>query len=172
MEREYEYLRADFRRRGRLADEYIAAIRELFESDAPEFRGEHVSYKDALFSPRPKVPIPIVVGGNSRAALERAVKHGDGWHGLKLSPESARAAIVTMDALGHKENFAVWLRCRPGSAGPLTAYRLMPRFAVSRARSSSRSTGTPTPASINWSSSSSRATCRTSWINLSGSPEK
>jgi alkanesulfonate monooxygenase SsuD/methylene tetrahydromethanopterin reductase-like flavin-dependent oxidoreductase (luciferase family) len=33
--REYSFLRADFGRRGRLADEYVQAIRVLFESDHP-----------------------------------------------------------------------------------------------------------------------------------------
>jgi probable F420-dependent oxidoreductase len=117
IEQEYGYLRADFGSRGRLADEYIAAMRELFESDAPEFHGEHVSYSDALFTPRPKVPIPIVVGGNSRSALKRAARLGDGWYGLRLSPESAREAIATMDELGHKESFAVSLRVQTRVGG-------------------------------------------------------
>lgn len=110
IKQEYGFLRADFGSRGRLANEYIRALRELFDSDAPEFHGEHVSYSDAIFSPRPKIPIPILVGGSSRGALERAAKLGDGWHGLRLSPESARAAIETMDELGHKERFEVSLR--------------------------------------------------------------
>jgi probable F420-dependent oxidoreductase len=117
MEQEYGYLRADFGSRGRLADEYIPAMRELFESDAPDFHGEHVSYTDGLFSPRPKVPIPIVVGGSSPGALNRAAKLGDGWYGLRLSPESAHAAIVTMDELGHRENFAVSLRLQTRVGG-------------------------------------------------------
>jgi probable F420-dependent oxidoreductase len=117
IEQEYKYLGADFGNRGRLADEYIAALRELFESDAPDFHGEHVSFTDVLFSPRPIVPIPIVVGGSSPAALKRAAKLGDGWHGLRLSPESARSAIATMDEIGHRENFAVSLRLQTRVGG-------------------------------------------------------
>ena len=117
MQQEYGFLRADFRSRGRLADEYIPALRELFESDAPDFHGEHVSYTDALFSPRPNVPIPIVVGGNSRGALIRAAKLGDGWYGLRLSPEAAAAAIVTMAELGHKMNFELSLRVQTRVGG-------------------------------------------------------
>jgi alkanesulfonate monooxygenase SsuD/methylene tetrahydromethanopterin reductase-like flavin-dependent oxidoreductase (luciferase family) len=92
-------------------------LRELFESDAPDFHGEHVSFTDALFSPRPRVPIPIVVGGSSPGALKRAAKLGDGWYGLRLSPESARGAIVTMDELGHRENFALSLRVQTRVGG-------------------------------------------------------
>jgi probable F420-dependent oxidoreductase len=117
IEEEYAYLGADFANRGRLADEYIAALRELFESDAPDFHGEHVSFTDALFSPKPTAPIPIVVGGSSPGALKRAAKLGDGWYGLRLSPESAGAAIVTMDDLGHRENFALSLRVQTRVGG-------------------------------------------------------
>src|SRR6202521_6209318 len=38
---EYAYLRTDFGSRGQLADEYIAAIRVLFETDLPAYQGEH-----------------------------------------------------------------------------------------------------------------------------------
>ena len=92
-------------------------MRELFQGDAPEFRGVHVSYADALFGPRPKVPIPIVVGGNSRGALKRAAKLGDGWYGLRLSPDSAHVAIATMHELGHKEDFAMSLRVQTRVGG-------------------------------------------------------
>src|SRR5947209_19275300 len=50
---EYGYLRADFHTRGALADEYIAAMRALFETDAPDFHGAHIDYADVLFSPKP-----------------------------------------------------------------------------------------------------------------------
>jgi probable F420-dependent oxidoreductase len=115
--REYSYLRADFGIRGQLADEYIQAIRELFESDHPEFHGAHINFSDALFSPRPEVPIPLVVGGNSRAALRRAATLGDGWHGLRLSPDAASVAIAFMKEIGHKPDFAVSLRVQTRIGG-------------------------------------------------------
>jgi probable F420-dependent oxidoreductase len=107
---EYSYLRTDFGNRGQLADEYIAAIRVLFESESPVFHGDHINFSDALFSPRPHVPIPIVVGGSSKAALRRAAKLGDGWYGLRLSPEAASAAIDELHRIGHREGFALSLR--------------------------------------------------------------
>ena len=114
---EYAYLRTDFGTRGQLADEYIAAIRALFESDHPEFHGEHINFSDALFSPRPSVPIPIVVGGNSTAALRRAARLGAGWYGLRLSPDKASDAIRTMKEIGHKQDFAVSLRVQTRVGG-------------------------------------------------------
>lgn len=53
IEQEYAYLRSDFRSRG-----HIAAIRELFESGAPEFHGAHINYFGVLLSPRPSPPCP------------------------------------------------------------------------------------------------------------------
>ncbi|MEY2431056.1 MAG: hypothetical protein QOC92_781, partial [Acidimicrobiaceae bacterium] len=73
---EYGYLRADFHTRGALADEYIAAMRTLFETDAPDFHGAHIDYSDVLFSPKPSVPLRIVVGGTRYAALKRAAALG------------------------------------------------------------------------------------------------
>jgi probable F420-dependent oxidoreductase len=102
IKEEYAYLRADFGKRGRLADEYVSAMRELFESDTPEFHGPHITYADVLFSPRPSAGIPIFVGGNSSAALKRAAALGDGWYGLWRSPDQVRAALAEINAYGVK----------------------------------------------------------------------
>jgi probable F420-dependent oxidoreductase len=110
IKQEYGYLRADFANRGRLADEYISALRELFESDAPEFHGQHINYADVLFSPRPSQRIPILVGGNSPAALKRAATLGDGWYGLWRSPHQVRAAVTEINELGRPAQFEVSVR--------------------------------------------------------------
>jgi probable F420-dependent oxidoreductase len=110
IEQEYGYLRADFHGRGKLADEYIPAMRALFESEKPEFQGAHIDYSGVLFSPKPETPLPIVVGGGSRAALKRAATLGDGWHGIYLSPDEVLAAAGQLDAFGHKRQFPISLR--------------------------------------------------------------
>jgi probable F420-dependent oxidoreductase len=110
IEQEYRYLRADFHSRGELADEYIPAMRALFEAAAPDFHGAHIDYSDVLFSPKPSVPIRIVVGGTSRAALKRAATLGDGWHGLYQSPERARAAVAAIGEPARNDTFEVSLR--------------------------------------------------------------
>ena len=124
---EYSFLRADFDRRGRLADEYVQAMRALFESDHPEYHGRHINFSEALFSPRPNSPIPILLGGNSKAALRRAANLGDGWYGLRLSPDAAGKAIEAMNQIGHKRDFTISLRVQtrvggsPGDVDPATA---------------------------------------------------
>ncbi|MEY2452588.1 MAG: hypothetical protein QOD92_2162 [Acidimicrobiaceae bacterium] len=107
---EYGYLRADFHTRGALADEYIAAMRTLFETDAPDFHGAHIDYSDVLFSPKPSVPLRIIVGGTRYAALKRAAALGDGWHGLYLSPDQARDAVAIINEFGHVDRFEISMR--------------------------------------------------------------
>jgi probable F420-dependent oxidoreductase len=114
---EYSFLRADFDSRGQLADEYVQAIRALFESDHPEYHGRHINFSEALFSPRPQTPIEIVLGGGSKAALRRAATLGDGWYGLRLSPKAAGEAIGTMNQIGHKHDFAISLRVQTRVGG-------------------------------------------------------
>jgi len=110
IKEEYSYLRADFSTRGHLADEYISAMRELFESERPEFHGPHVNYADVLFAPRPSPRIPILVGGDSPAALKRAATLGDGWYSLWRSPDQVRQSVVKINAFGRKPQFEVSVR--------------------------------------------------------------
>jgi probable F420-dependent oxidoreductase len=110
IKEEYAFLRADFGNRGHLADEYIAAMRELFESDRPEFHGPHINYSDVLFSPRPSARIPILVGGNSPAALKRAAALGDGWYGLWRSPDQVREYVAQITEFGRQAQFEVSVR--------------------------------------------------------------
>ena len=50
---------------------------------------EALPYSDVLFSPQPSPRIPILVGGDSPAALKRAATLGDGWYGLWRSPDQS-----------------------------------------------------------------------------------
>lgn len=87
-------------------------MRALLETRTPEFHGAHIDYSGVLFSPRPSTPIPIVVGGTSRAALKRAATLGDGWHGIWQSPGEVLAALATMDEFGRKGHFQISLRTK------------------------------------------------------------
>ncbi|MDT5167455.1 MAG: hypothetical protein QOD02_770 [Mycobacterium sp.] len=49
---QYECLRADFAQRGRIAEEYIAAIRALLETADARFHGEHINFDNVGVDPR------------------------------------------------------------------------------------------------------------------------
>ncbi len=71
--------------RGARADEYLAAMRALWEEEAPTHRGRHAEFENVDAHPRPiQTPLPVVVGGHTRAAHRRAARHADGWYGFLL----------------------------------------------------------------------------------------
>jgi probable F420-dependent oxidoreductase len=71
--------------RGARADEYLAAMRALWEQDAPSFSGRYVNFDGIDAHPRPvQRPLPVVVGGHTRAAHRRAARSADGWYGFMV----------------------------------------------------------------------------------------
>ena len=62
LEREFQLMWVLFGERGRVADEYLAAIVELWTSDAPSFDGRYVSFHDVAFEPKPvqRPTVPVV----------------------------------------------------------------------------------------------------------------
>ena len=77
-----------FNQRGKVTDEYLRAIKELWTSDDPTFDGEYCRFSNVKMSPKPvqKPHPPIWVGGQSRAAIRRAVEHGNAWHPVGATP--------------------------------------------------------------------------------------
>jgi probable F420-dependent oxidoreductase len=92
---EFRILGVPFGQRGRMADEYLAAIIELWTSDAPKFEGEYVSFDDVAFEPKPvqKPHLPIWIGGDADAALRRAARFASGWIPFLTPPEEIPAKI-------------------------------------------------------------------------------
>ncbi len=88
MREEFEAVDAPpFEARGRVTDEYLQAFRELWSSSKPEYHGEHVSFSDVAFEPKPvQSPLPIWIGGESPPAIRRAATIGDGWYPISYSP--------------------------------------------------------------------------------------
>jgi alkanesulfonate monooxygenase SsuD/methylene tetrahydromethanopterin reductase-like flavin-dependent oxidoreductase (luciferase family) len=79
--------------RGARMNECLTIVRKLLEGSAVSFRGTFFDLNDAIIAPAPTVPIPIIVGGRSDAAVRRAGQLGDGWLGIWNSP--ARFAAAT-----------------------------------------------------------------------------
>jgi len=80
LKEEFDALGIAWERRGARNDEYIAAMRALWAGPHAEFHGEFVDFDPATCSPRPvNGSIPVIVGGDSDAAIQRAVRIADGY---------------------------------------------------------------------------------------------
>jgi probable F420-dependent oxidoreductase len=95
---EFDALGVPFKDRGARTDEYVAAMRALWSQDRASFRGEFVSFSDVFCRPLPAArKIPIIIGGDTKAAARRAGRLGDGYFpartpGPELFDEMRRAA--------------------------------------------------------------------------------
>jgi probable F420-dependent oxidoreductase len=76
---EFKQLGVPFAERGRMTDEYLDAMQELWTSEEPAFHGSFVDFEDVVFDPKPARPIPIWHGGYAKAAVRRVARAGDGW---------------------------------------------------------------------------------------------
>jgi probable F420-dependent oxidoreductase len=83
---EFAALGIPYAGRGRRAAEYVAAMRTLWADDVASFSGEFTRFESVRVNPKPVRGrrIPVVVGGNSDAALGRVAAFGDGWYGFNL----------------------------------------------------------------------------------------
>ena len=81
-EKEFSNIGSNFHNRGRRLNESIRMIRALWNGET-SFASKtlNLHFEDVVFEPRPvQKHIPIWIAGNSKAAMKRAVRLGDGWH--------------------------------------------------------------------------------------------
>jgi len=96
LREEFDALGIPWERRGARTDEYIEAMRALWDADHAEYHGEFVDF--AAVSSNPKPPrgrVPIHIGGHTRAAAERAGRLGDGF----APGAGGRALTETLDIM-------------------------------------------------------------------------
>jgi probable F420-dependent oxidoreductase len=101
MREEFEALGLDPAERGARTDEHIEVLRTLWRDDPASFEGRFTSFDDVVLGlpPRGSTP-PVWVGGNTRPALRRALRHGDGWHGFEVYAEDMGAIRAQLEELG------------------------------------------------------------------------
>jgi probable F420-dependent oxidoreductase len=104
---------APFGERGRVADDYLAAMRVVWTQPKPSHRGPYVAFDGVQAMPRPvQNPIPVVVGGRTPPAYRRAVTQGHGWYGFGLDVAETKKSVA---ALREAERMAT----RPKELGTL-----------------------------------------------------
>lgn len=83
---EFAALGVPFAGRSRRTREYVEAIRTVWRTDPSSYRGQFVEFSGVRSYPKPvQDPLPIVLGGNSDAALDRVAAYGDGWYGFNVA---------------------------------------------------------------------------------------
>lgn len=95
---EFAALGVPFAQRGQRTAEYVAAIRRLWADDVASFQGRFTQFESVRVNPKPVGGrrIPVVVGGNSDAALRRVADFGDGWYGFNLAAGQVAERIATL----------------------------------------------------------------------------
>lgn len=99
---EFDALGVPFERRGARTAEYVAAMRTLWRDEVASFDGEFVAFHSVRVNPKPVRDgrIPVVLGGNSDAALRRVAAWGDGWYGFNVDGLAAVSErLATLRAL-------------------------------------------------------------------------
>jgi probable F420-dependent oxidoreductase len=99
LREEFEALGMPFDRRGRRADEYLAAMRSLWCDELSEFHGELYDLRPCRMYPKPvqRPHPPVHVGGESDAALRRVARLGQGWFSFGRLPEDLPGALERLD---------------------------------------------------------------------------
>ncbi|MER7000357.1 LLM class F420-dependent oxidoreductase [Streptomyces sp. NPDC000410] len=85
---EYAAVGVPYQARGARLDECIEAMRALWSQAPASFDGRYVSFDRVHCTPQPASgSVPIVLGGNSDAAVRRAGRCGDGWFPYTIGAE-------------------------------------------------------------------------------------
>ncbi|HJT38457.1 MAG TPA: LLM class F420-dependent oxidoreductase [Actinomycetota bacterium] len=92
---EWQAAGLDPRTRGRRLEEAIEVCKLLWTEEVIEHHGEFFDFAPVMFEPKPvQWPHPpILVGGESDRALERAARMGDGWIGMSHTPDSVSPQV-------------------------------------------------------------------------------
>ncbi len=121
MKDEFDIAGIPFEQRGAVVDDYLAALRMLFEGDG-EYHGRYVSFPPLTFEPKPvQRPMPVYIGsGAGPASLRRIARFGQGWTPIGLSAEEVAAALPRLRDLlaAHGRDGRIGLELSLGQAGP------------------------------------------------------
>jgi probable F420-dependent oxidoreductase len=95
---EFAALGIPFEHRGRRTAEHVVAMRTLWADDVASFHGDFTRFEAVRVNPKPVRDrrIPVVVGGNSDAALGRVATLGDGWYGFNLAAAKVSERVLAL----------------------------------------------------------------------------
>ena len=101
---EIEICGVDPATRGRRTNETLIALHGLLGGTSTSHACEFFEFEDALIRPAPDPPIPMVIGGRSDAAIQRAARLGDGWLGVWCSPKRFGEVVEEIEVLAEERS--------------------------------------------------------------------
>ena len=112
LEAEFDALGVPFEERGQRTDEAIEVLRRMWSEDpiTERFPVHGLTFESIRAKPQPVGKLPIWIGGHAKAAIDRAIRVGDGWHGAFRPPEKIAAKIERMRAARPEPEFVVSMR--------------------------------------------------------------
>jgi probable F420-dependent oxidoreductase len=101
LRQEWEVMQQDFDSRGRRVDETIEVVKRLFTEEVVEHHGEFFEFQPVGFLPKPfQQPWPpMLIGGDSKAAMRRAAQLGDGWIPMEQTIETLPGNLETIQKM-------------------------------------------------------------------------
>lgn len=112
LEGEFEALGVPPKERGARTDESIEILRKCWSEEVIDYDGVTIATKmrGIRTRPQPGRRIPIWIGGISAAARRRAVRLGDGWHGIGVPAAELAPMVAELRARRPELDFTLSLR--------------------------------------------------------------
>ncbi len=106
LKEEFDAVGMPFTTRVSRSREWISMLKTLWTEETPYFQGRYHSFAPIGFNPKPvqKPHPPILFGGESEPALKRAAELGDGWIGVRHSPDSVVPLLDKLKAYMQEAN--------------------------------------------------------------------
>ncbi len=98
---EAEALGLRYQERGRMTDEFLRIMVELWTRDVASFEGRYHSFQNVrpLMAPLQQPHPPLLIGGASDAAFRRIAQFGAGWHPVGRSPAALQPDLERLRAM-------------------------------------------------------------------------
>lgn len=92
---EFDVLGVDFHRRGRICDEYVEAMIELWTNDLASYDGEFIRFGEIASDPKPvqQPHVPLWFAGDAPGVLRRVARWGVGWSPFQTPPEQISSKL-------------------------------------------------------------------------------
>jgi alkanesulfonate monooxygenase SsuD/methylene tetrahydromethanopterin reductase-like flavin-dependent oxidoreductase (luciferase family) len=95
---------ADPTTRGRMVNERLRAMRELWTKERAEFHGEFVDFDPVFSWPEPvQSPHPPIYVGGAEGAFNRVAEFGDAWLANRTTPEKLAPLIGKMRSIAGRD---------------------------------------------------------------------